>query len=491
MKTSTRLIIELTMPFIVMACYCLSCWMDGDKFYLVRCFSWSMILVIYAHFRLQRQVILFSPVNMFCLVYLTVPLTNFYYIATDFESALFMERISMYHDYVYLFEMASFYYLAGLLSLLAGYAIIAQPPVKPLQFSSERTINSYVLLIVAAGLLGLGILNFVYNVFSLAGGNIISYMSNVALRKEEFQEGGTALGYQFYYMGSYLITYHYVRLGRKAGLLLYGVILGGVLLMASSGRIYATLAYLMSFVAIFYYVRYLKTGNTNTRKYVLYLFPLPLIGLAFYFLRIVSGMIAGGTTDDSVVEIMGNFSDLLGFYAIDKGNTPNVAVFMKIIDAWSVDHGYIFGKSLYSGVLNNLPSAIRPDDVNATSFMVRDLWYSNVAKGGALPTTAVGEMYMNFGPLGVFLGMFAVGMLIKLWFSFVIRSRNFWHYVALVIVSLTFIALYPKVDFTNLNPLDVIIAYMPILLVWGLTQFLNTAAGDRSLRGKNIKPEIP
>lgn len=481
---------EVTIIFIVLVCYALAKWIGGDKFYLVNFLSWLMILVIYTHFRIQRQVILFSPVNMFCLVYLTVPLTNFYYISTDFESALFMERISMYNDYVYLFEKASFYYLAGLASLLIGYRVIKLPPVKPLKFTTNQTINPYVLVITASGLIFLGILNFVYNVFSMAGGNIVSYMSNVALRKEEFQDGGTALGYQFYYMGSYLITYFYVRTKKSADFLLYGIIMGGVVLMASSGRIYATLAYLMSFVAIFYYIRYLNTGITNTRKYLLYLFPLPLIGILFYFLRIVSGMIAGGTTDDSIGELMGKFSELIGFYAIDKGNTPNVAVFMKILDAWSVDHGFIYGKSLYSGILNNLPSAIRPEDVNATSFMVRDLWYSRVAKGGALPTTAVGEMYMNFGPWGVFLGMFAIGALIKLWFAFVIQSRNFWHYLALIIVSLTFFALYPKVDFTNLNPLDVIIAYMPILLVWGISQFINVAGGMHQTGGKLTKPDI-
>ena len=116
-----------------------------------------------------------------------------------------------------------------------------------------------------------------------------------------------------------------------------------------------------------------------------------------------------GTNNASFGELAQGFLKVIGFYAFDKGNTPNVAVFMKIIDSSKADYGYLYGESLFSGIVNNLPSAFKPKaGAGITSFMVRDLWYPNVA-GGALPTTAVGEWYMNFGPVGPFVGMFLVG----------------------------------------------------------------------------------
>lgn len=472
-KTGQKLT-EVLLLFAAIVVYSFVCWLGEDKFFLVKFWTWLTILLLYIYFRLQKQIVLFAPINLFCLIYLTVPLTNFYYISTDFESALFLERITLYTDYISLFEMSSFYYFVGLASIMVGHCVIKTPVFKPFRFEKNNTINPYVVNMVIVFLLFLGLLNFGYNVLSLAGGNIVQYMANVALRKEEFEESGTALGYQFYYMGSYLLTYSYLRKAKRLDILFYIIIITGIIIKGSSGRIYGTLAYTLSFVAIFYFNRFLNTNDSNTRKYLLYLLPIPIFGVLFYFLRIVSGMIAGGTTNDSFDEIVSNFTNLLGFYAIDKGNTPNVAVFMKIIDAWKIDHGYIFGKSLYSGILNNLPSALRPEDVNASSIMVRDLWYSRVANGGALPTTAIGEMYMNFGPWGVFLGMFCVGAIIKIWYAFVIQSRNYWHYLALILIALMFIALYPKVDFTNFNPLDLVIVYMPLCMVWLLSNIFKT-----------------
>jgi MFS family permease len=159
---------------------------------------------------------------------------------------------------------------------------------------------------------------------------------------------------------------------------------------------------------------------------------------------------------------------------------------MKVIDAWQTDHGYLYGQSLLSGIVNSLPHDPKAGGFAITSNMVRTMWYPNV-EGGALPTTAVGEMYMNFGPVGPFIGMFFVGFLIRLWYNFVIRSRNYWQYLIFLIISLVFIAIYPKVDFTNLGLFDPVVVFFPLIILWFLSSLIKVKVPDSALIKRQLK----
>lgn len=491
-KTDWKLY-EIFLLGCLIVAYSLGCWVLEDKFFVVKFWSWAMLLLIYAFLRLQKQILLFAPLNLFCLFYITIPITNFYYIATDFATAEYLDKNSLRHNYIYLFDMSAFYYFVGLAAILLGYSILKKPAYKPIIFESNSTLNPSILKFLVLGMLLIGVFNFSYNVFSSAGGNIFSYLATVAVRKDEFQEsGGTTIGYNFYYMASYLLVFSYLRKGKKVNLFLIGVIAVGFLLKASNGRIYGTLAYLLSFIAIYYFYNFLKTGKTNNKKVFAYLAPLPLLGVAFYFLRLLSSIQIGGVgslVKGDFWELAQGFLNVLGYYAIDKGNTPNVAVFMKIIDAWQTDHGYLYGQSLLSGIMNSLPHDAKSGGFAITSNMVRTLWYPHV-EGGALPTTAVGEMYMNFGPVGPFIGMFFVGFLIRLWYNFVIKSRNYWQYLIFLIISLVFVAIYAKVDFTNLGLFDPVVVFFPLAILWLLSALVKVKIPDSALIKRQLNNDV-
>ena len=143
-KTDWKLY-EIFLLGCLIVAYSLGCWVLEDKFFVVKFWSWAMLLLIYAFLRLQKQILLFAPLNLFCLFYITIPITNFYYIATDFATAEYLDKNSLRHNYIYLFDMSAFYYFVGLAAILLGYSILKKPAYKPIIFESNSTLNPSIL----------------------------------------------------------------------------------------------------------------------------------------------------------------------------------------------------------------------------------------------------------------------------------------------------------------------------------------------------------
>src|SRR5690606_20055851 len=360
----------------------------------------------------------FNPINLFCIFYITIPLTSIYYIFTDFNNSIFIDKYLLKGDYVSLFNLATFYYLLGLVCLIAGYRMFKNSIIGSMKFhSGNNSEMSDILIRCTAYILSLiGLFNFLFNVVRFSGGNILNYLSNVALRHHEFSEvGGTTAGYHFLYIGAYLILYLHIK-NKSSFFELLIIVIISTIVKASVGRIYGTVVHLMSFIAMFYFSQIGKAPvlSIYNRKFIIGALFLVLMGGVFYFYRVYSARSIG--TDIVFEDLISEFSGALGMFVFDKGNTPTVALFMKIIDSWSHDYGYLYGKSLFSGIL---PLELINNHGYNTSIITQELWYSHLPSG-ALPTTAVGELYMNFGPIGVPIFMFFFGVVLKLFFIYAI-----------------------------------------------------------------------
>jgi oligosaccharide repeat unit polymerase len=174
-------------------------------------------------------------------------------------------------------------------------------------------------------------------------------------------------------------------------------------------------------------------------------------GGAFYFLRIMSALYFQGAFD---LEMVKEFSSLekLGYFAVDRGNVPHIPIFMKIIDSWGPDIGYLYGRSFYAWVLSIVPTGWISPEEYLISLKINKLWFSNIPGAGGLPPTGVGEMYANFGVYGPFLGMFFFGVLCGAMYNFMIHSKSYWVLAIYSQILLGFILIYPKTDFANLSP---------------------------------------
>jgi hypothetical protein len=144
----------------------------------------------------------------------------------------------------------------------------------------------------------------------------------------------------------------------------------------------------------------------------------------------------------------------IGYYAFDKGNTPNVAILMKIIDSWGKDIGYKLGSSLFYPFFSILPGEYQPSVNLMPSIIIKQRWFSHI-EGGFLPPTGIGEMYANFSFFGPFIGMFGFGILGAMLYNFLQKRATHLRLFIYLYFSLNFYMIYPKGEFSNLSFLSI------------------------------------
>ena len=112
-------------------------------------------------------------------------------------------------------------------------------------------------------------LNFLYIVMKFAGGNIFVYFQNIAIRQYEFTlGGGSTIFYNLGYIAIYL--WQFLDKKQKSSRWLFLINLLAIFAIKySTGRIVQTLFFLISVIALEYFLRYdfyKKYTRKNKRK---------------------------------------------------------------------------------------------------------------------------------------------------------------------------------------------------------------------------------
>jgi oligosaccharide repeat unit polymerase len=465
-------ITTLTFLFIVFL-------LDPHKYQLSILFSVLLALAISGFFIMNKKLVLFEPVVLFSAYYVTVVISCFYSIFTDWELNEFVNNSSFRDDITILTAYTCMYFFVGYLFMVAGYYLVKKDDFK-IQFvlDSRSRISNTVLNIFIIIFLSIGIANFAYNVSTLAGGSILQYMANVSVRHLEFENQGTTLGYMFAYNGMFIWFFKLARRHIYWNKYFIVFLIISILMKASTGRIFGTMLYMFSFVGIYYFLEASKNKVINNTKYYLAVIGILIFGVVFYFLRIISSLFYNNMLHLSVgTELLNGFK-FIGYYAVDKGNIPNLGVFLKIVDSWGTDIGYLYGQSLFTWITNILPPSMRPEAYQP-SVMIKQVWYSHL-QGGNLPPTGIGEMYANFGFLGPALGMFLFGCFAALLYNYTIKSKSFWVLAIYIQIAIGFIMLYPKGEFDNLTLWHVI----PLLLTITAFKIISKAGASTSKEQK-------
>ena len=184
-----------------------------------------------------------------------------------------------------------------------------------------------------------------------------------------------------------------------------------------------------------------KKKKIDNKKYLLVAGIIILASVFMYFFRLMSNYIEIGKVDN-VLDGFKLFFHQIGYYAVDRGNVPNIAIMPKIIDSWDSDIGYLCGSSFLTFIFSFVNIGI-PHTKFMTSVMIKNTWFSQV-EGGFLPPTGVGEMYANFGPVGVFIGMLLFGIFIALLYKYMLKKGNFFVTLVSIKIIVLFIMIYPK-----------------------------------------------
>ncbi|CAA6810218.1 MAG: Unknown protein [uncultured Sulfurovum sp.] len=431
-----------------------------------------LFMFLSLYFIATKKLILFEPFTLFSMYFYTVVMGSFYLYSSNFEHSIFINYQSFSMNLMELLNISLMYIIVSYVFAYLGYKTFKKEFEPSIDLDNDGVSIQIVNLIIPI-FMGIALLNFIYNIIVLGGGSFSNYMSQVSSADTMLKEtGGTTVGYLFGYMAGYLWLYKLLKMNMKISLLFLILVLITILMKASTGRILGTLAYALSYMVIYYFVK-IKIESQQNKKYFIILFSLLAIGVFFYFFRLASSIAAiGGMKDDFLSTILEFLSiDLIMYYIADKGNIPNIPILMKIIDAWGGDSTpFLYGESLFTWVYGILPSGLRPEGYQ-TSVIVKEVWYSH-APGGNLPPTGMGEMFANFWYFGAVFGMYLFGVLAAFFYNLLHKFNNFWYLVMYANIVVGFIMLYPKGEFDNLTLWHI----MPIGFTYILILFLTKVA---------------
>lgn len=430
-----------------------------------------LFMTLTSYFIIEKKFVIFNPFTLFVLYSYSGILASIYLYTSKFESTLFITEQSFSMDIFNLLNVALFYMIFSYIFAYIGYKTFKknfEPSIDLYNDGISLKIVNVIIIIFAI----FAILNFSYNIFKFAGGNPLEYMSNVSTRHLEFQNsGGTTLFYLFGYVAGYLWLYKLMKKGKKISTSFYFLlfVLLTIFMKATTGRIFETLSYLLSYVVIYYFVNY-KTESQNNKKYILSIVALMSLGLLFYLFRITSSLAYNDMLTASFIDTIFQFVnfDSIMYLAVDKGNIPNISVLMKIIDGWGDTIPFLYGESLFTWLYGIIPSSIRPEGYQP-SVMIKQVWYSHI-QGGNLPPMGMGEMFVNFWYFGAVFGMFIFGAFVAFMYNLLNRFNNYWYLVMFSNISVGFILLYSKGEFDNLTLWDIIPIGMTYLLLLFLTK---------------------
>jgi len=132
-------ITTLTFLFIVFLLY-------PHKYQLSILFSVLLALAISGFFIMNKKLVLFEPVVLFSAYYVTVVISCFYSIFTDWELNEFVNNSSFRDDITILTAYTCMYFFVGYLFMVAGYYLVKKDDFK-IQFvlDSRSRISNTVL----------------------------------------------------------------------------------------------------------------------------------------------------------------------------------------------------------------------------------------------------------------------------------------------------------------------------------------------------------
>lgn len=431
----------------------------------------SLILILFvllsSYFVLQSRKNIFEPFTVFSFYFFSVVIASYHLYFTNFENNAFIKSQSFSIHLSDLLSDSLIYVIVSYIFAYLGYISFkkkAEIHINLNQDGISLKIVGFFTVIFAF----FGISNFILNIYSFAGGNPLIYFSNVSARHLEWQTGGTTLFYLFSYMAGYLWLYRILRQREKISVSFYSFVILTIFMKSTTGRIFSTLAYAMSYVVIYYY------ANVNHKResgwYLVAFVFVAFVGLTFYFFRITSSLNYSNQLSASYLTTILTFFDFnsIMYLAVDKGNLPNMAVLMKILEGWGRDIPFLCGESLFTWIFGILPSFCRPEGYQP-SVMIKQIWYSHIP-GGNLPPTGMGEMFVNFGYIGAVFGMYLFGMFCAFVNNLLLRFNNFWYLIIYSNITLGFIMIYPKGEFDNLSLWQVLPSLFVYLLLFCFTK---------------------
>jgi oligosaccharide repeat unit polymerase len=440
--------------------------------------AFAIGLVVPAVIVFKRRVDLIDPINWFSLMYLFVFPGAVYFLIAGFGKSEHL--LSFTQPRVERAATAALWlFLVGYLAFVAGYATFAgETRSREIRLPSMREFSPWIARLAIAACVAIGALNFLYLLVSYPGG-MLGYLLDFGLRSHRFEmigEGVTTVGYQFIYAGVYLwlmvlLRENKLNAGRLETWLFVAALVLSIVMSISQGRMGQTVTYVL---AIGFLVYVTSAGHAKNFRYVALIAAGMAAGIVLYLLRRASAANFTGAQDVAAAGLQlfaSSFFGDIAYWIIGKGNVPNVPIVMNLLETGGINGHLLYGASLYNWVFGLTSLIEGPANIGATLGM---LWFGGE---GGLPPTIVGEFLVNFGALGVPVGMCAAGAGCALLYRWVRERGDFIWYVVYLAILLKFIFLWPKGEAANLA--GAIWAFVPTVVVYNMVRMLTAQARHR------------
>lgn len=391
-------------------------------------------------FLLYRQTIdFFEPIILYsCFNFLT-PIVQLY-ILFHSDTNIFLNAQPLMNEFSTLYNVTCLMNLLGYYSCIIGYSLVKRvgKGKKVIVYPSQNLLCPFLIILVI-----FAFLNFVINMTCLGVNvfkNPVSLYQNVSLVKEK----SSTIFYNCAIFGLYIYMAEKEKRNKIIELLL---VLFTFILIISTLRIFSSLVILLTYIG----TKYEESNNTKkNRKLFMIIVSLLVFGIILYFTRIIMSLeLIGGNI--SLKSLIKN----IGYYAFDKGNTPNIAIQMILYDRWD---NFLLGKTFVSPFISLL-------GIDTTEFIpaaiIKQNYFMHITSGN-LPVTGIGELYMNWGYFGVILGMFLFGGLGAIVYKKFYKSPNKIFRIMGMYFTISFYMLFPKGEINNIGlfqPICIIIIY--------------------------------
>jgi len=395
-----------------------------------------------------KKINLYEPILWFSIYYSVLIFSAFILLDSEFTASTFITNGNFYTaNILELFSITLWAVLFAYICFITGYYITLNKKTTFNTSLKEVNISTKLLKITAFSFMFIGISNFIYNLYLITGFNLIEYFIFIHYYSGHFVEHGvTILGYNFLYPGIFFM--YYLHINKKINKYIFYInVLIFFMIILSLGRV---TGFSMTVMLFYLFSLYSKGIFYINKKRFILLFISVVMIFVLFFLRMYSDFerVYGLTSDEFITKIAPNIAYVL----MGEGNLPNISIVMKIIDSWEQDIGYLYGRSIFLGLLVFLPSSISVEIIqnNTVSWIGKHTWYEHI-HGGSLPPTIIGDLFANFGFLGIIVGMLILGSLFAKVYNYIQSKSGMFIFIFYLYFLVFFVFILPKGELSRLS----------------------------------------
>ncbi len=310
-------------------------------------------------------------------------------------------------------------------AFMLGFLAMAK---RRLDSASAIPFNGRIVFLMSVAYVGVSLLATAY--FIVRAGGIFNHLASLGLRMGVFEGKGVLLS--FMTLSAPALILSYLLFVKKRGLLTLGwfafvfamAVFTGVM-TGSRGGLAAV--FLCLLIIRHYVVKPLTIVQSFLVVGVLAVFLVAFIALVRQpsLGEDLSRLSATELTTETLTILYG------------KGTFKEFNSIARVHEKFPVEHTYLNGTSLLAALTFPIPRAIMPDKLPGGSELFTRLVRPEIwSQGRGDRVTFIGELFMNFGWLGVFLGGLVLGVLVSGLYNAMLSYQGAVFYVALYAIGL-------------------------------------------------------